>query len=317
MPKLAITLAGVLIASFGIASFPGFLVTIVLLGAGAAILQVAANPIMRDVSSEGRYARNLSLGQFVKALGSLSGPLIPVFAARFFGLSWKVIFPVYSAAIILSLAAAVAAKLPSGQSQTAATYRSCAALLRNRSMLAMTAGIFLYVGAEVSFSAGIPLLLRERFALDVTRVGLLGTGLFFLALTIGRFCGGLILNWVKPASFLLATSALSLVGMIALFVPQKGMAIVAFFAVGLGFANIFPLIFSTAVDSMPERANEISGLLVTAIAGGAILPLITGFVADRSSVASALCVPIVGTFYVLALAFTRFRTQKLLDSVQN
>jgi fucose permease len=181
----------------------------------------------------------------------------------------------------------------------------------------MTAGIFLYVGAEVSFSAGIPLLLRERFALDVTRVGLLGTGLFFLALTIGRFCGGLILNWVKPASFLLATSALSLAGMIALFVPQKGMAVMAFFAVGLGFANIFPLIFSTAVDSMPERANEISGLLVTAIAGGAILPLITGFVADRSSVAAALCVPIVGTLYVLALAFTRFRTQKLLDSVQN
>ena len=75
-------------ASFGLTTFTRFLLTILLLGAGAAILQVAGNPIMRDVSDAGRFARNLTLGQFVKAIGSLSGAVIPVVAARAFGASW-------------------------------------------------------------------------------------------------------------------------------------------------------------------------------------------------------------------------------------
>lgn len=82
---LAVALAGVSIASFGLNSFLRLLCAIVLLGAGTAVLQVAGNPIMRDVSPEGKYARNLSLAQFVKSIGSLSGPILPVIAARYFG----------------------------------------------------------------------------------------------------------------------------------------------------------------------------------------------------------------------------------------
>jgi len=85
---LVIMLSGLIIPTLmGLSTFPFFLVTIVLLGAGATTLQVAGNPIMRDVSPAGKYARNLTLGQFVKAIGSLSGPLIPVIAARMFGAS--------------------------------------------------------------------------------------------------------------------------------------------------------------------------------------------------------------------------------------
>ena len=85
---LLVALTGLMNASFGLTTFFRFLVTILLLGAGAAILQVAGNPIMRDVSEPGRFARNLTLGQFVKALGSLSGAVIPVVAARYFGAGW-------------------------------------------------------------------------------------------------------------------------------------------------------------------------------------------------------------------------------------
>jgi len=84
MMGLCVILVGLLNASFGLNSFARFLLTVLLVGAGAAILQVAGNPIMRDVSSPGKYSRNLSLGQFVKAIGSLSGPVIPVVAARYY-----------------------------------------------------------------------------------------------------------------------------------------------------------------------------------------------------------------------------------------
>jgi len=177
-------------------------------------------------------------------------------------------------------------------------------------MLAMTCAIFLYVGAEVSVSAGIPLLLKERFHLDVSRVGLLGTGLFFVALITGRFLGGVILNWVKPSRFLFATCILSLGGLAAIFVPEGGVAAFGFFLVGLGFANIFPLVFSTAVDRMPERGNEISGLLVTAIVGGAVLPLIVGVIADHTSVKASLLVPVAAILYVFLLSIVQLKTPR-------
>jgi fucose permease len=84
-------------------------------------------------------------------------------------------------------------------------------------------------------------------------------------------------------------------------------AAVGFFVVGVGFANIFPLVFSTAVERLPERANEISGLLVTAIVGGAVLPLMMGLVADHSSVRISLAVPIAAILYVSVMALVQLR----------
>jgi fucose permease len=299
MSGLLVALLGMANASFGLDSFARFLLTILLLGAGAAILQVAGNPIMRDVSAEGKYARNLTLAQFVKAIGSLSGPMIPVIAAKYYGADWKVIFPIYTVCLLTAVIAVAGLKVDEKRSSdTAATFASCLALLKNPYVLAMVMAIFFYVGAEVSVSAGIPLYLKERFAIDINKVGLLGTGLFFTALTIGRFSGGVILNWVTPRKFFVLTCALSIIGLAGLFVPSQTVAVASFFVAGLGFANIFPLVFSIAVDSMPEHTNELSGLMVTAIVGGAILPPLMGLVADSTTVQISFLVPIAAIMYI-------------------
>ncbi len=300
---LLVTLVGVLTASFGLTTFSRFLLTVVLIGAGAAILQVAGNPIMRDVSAPGKFPRNLVLGQFVKAVGSLSGPLIPAVAARYFGASWQVIFPIYSAALLVTILAAASLSVRRDESDPkGATLRSCLALLGNGYVLAMTGAIFLYVGAEVSVSAGIPLFLKEQFNVDIAKVGLLGTGVFFTALIVGRLCGGIMLNWIAPSRFLVLSCVVSLVGLMGLFMPTKGIAVSAFVLTGLGFANIFPLVFSAALERMPEHGNEISGLMVTAIVGGALLPPLMGVVADHSTVRLGFLVPIAAIMYVGAVA---------------
>jgi len=298
---LAVALLGMANAALSLASFPRFLVTVLLLGAGATILQVAGNPIMRDVSGPGHYSRNLSLAQFVKAIGSLSGPVIPVIAARWFGASWRAIFPIYTATLAITLMAVVTMPVREKKEHASATLTSCLALLRNPYVLGMVLAIFLYVGAEVSVSAGIPLFLKERFDLDIARIGLLGTGLFFTALTAGRLCGGLVLNWMAPRQFFPATCALSIAGLLGVFIPVPSVAVASFFVTGIGFANIFPLVFSLTVETLPERTNELSGLMVTAIVGGALLPPITGFVADRTSVAVSFLVPLSALLYI---AFT-------------
>ena len=312
MMGLVVALLGLLNASFGLDSFARFLITVLMVGAGAAILQVAGNPIMRDVSDEGKYARNLSLAQFVKAIGSLSGPLIPVVAAKYFGADWKVIFPIYAGALVVAVLAVAGLRVDEKRPEhKAATLGSCLALLKNGYVLAMVMAIFFYVGAEVSVSAGIPLFLKERFDIDINKVGLLGTGLFFMALTIGRFSGGVILNWMSPRKFFLATCAISILGLLGLFIPDRTLAVSSFFLTGIGFANIFPLVFSIAVEAKPEHTNELSGLMVTAIVGGAFVPPLMGFVADRSTVQLSFLVPMACILYI---TYTAMMNRKAIEA---
>lgn len=260
---------------------------------------------MRDVSPEGKYARNLTLGQFIKAIGSLSGSLIPFAAAKWFGLDWKILFPIYSAALLLTLVIIGFTRIYEKREGDAApaSFASSLSLLRNPFIAMMVLGIFLYVGAEVSISSGTPILLSNKFNIDLQTYGLLGNAFFFISILIGRFLGSVILNYLQPKRFLLITALLSITGLVLMLSPVQNLVFLGIFFTGLGFGNIFPLIFSITVDAMPERSNEISGLMVTAIVGGAIIPPLMGFVADMSSVTVGLLVPLAAMLYILYTAF--------------
>jgi MFS transporter, FHS family, L-fucose permease len=170
----------------------------------------------------------------------------------------------------------------------------------------MVVALFLYVGAEVSVSSAIPLYLKDRFQVDIGRIGLLGTGLYFLALTIGRFSGGVILNWLTARAFLRIACAVSLIGLAGIFVPRAPFAVASFFGIGLGFANIFPLIFSMVIDSWPEQSSALSGLMVMAIVGGAVLPPMMGLVADTMhSVQAAFVVPLLCLVYITGVSWQK------------
>ncbi len=289
-------------------SFPYIflLLTVLLLGSGNAILQVAGNPIMRDVSPPGRYSRNLSLAQFVKTIGSLSGSLIPVIVARwFFHVGWNVIFPIYSIFIVITLLILIPTRIHEKKEPDShpATFRSSFGLLRNPFVLIMVLGIFLYVGAEQSFSSGIPLYLNDKYNIDIQKLGVAGTGLFFFWLMTGRFLGAVILTWVKATRFLILTVLFAITGILLLLLGGESLAIVSISLIGLSFANVFPLIFSITIDDMPERTNELSGLMITAIVGGAILPPIMGKVADLTNTSIGFLVPLAAILYILYLSF--------------
>jgi len=305
---LAIALIGLTIPLFGLSNYALFLLTILMLGAGAAILQVAGNPIMRDVSEPGKYSRNLSFGQFVKAIGSLSGSLIPFAAASWFGASWKVLFPIYVAFLLLTLVVISLTKISEEkEDHQTANFTSSFSLLKNPFILFMVLGIFVYVGIEICISSGVPILLNSQFGIRIETWGLLGNAFFFLAILTGRFLGSVVLNWIKPQRFLQLTTLLSLLGILLIFFNIQAYTLVGIFITGIGFANIFPLIFSITIDAMPERSNEISGLMVTAIAGGAFIPPLMGVMADAFSVLVGFSVPLLGLLYLILIAFTRMK----------
>jgi fucose permease len=308
-----VLMLGLLAALFGMVlpmlgryeSFPLILGGLLFLGTGATLLQVAGNPIMRDVSPEGKYSRNLSFAQFVKAIGSLSGSLVPIVAARYWGLDWKILFPIYGGVILVVVIYLFFTQIEeqSLEKDKPATLRSCFGLMRNPFVLLMVIGIFLYVGAEVSMSAKLPNYLAERFDFDIKEKGLFGTLFFFISLTVGRFLGGVVLNWSSPKNFLVATAMVSIAGIAGLFLAaSQTVSFIAIFIVGLGFANIFPLIFSITVDTLPGRSNEISGLMITAILGAAVVPVFFGGVADLFGLMAGFLVPGLCIAYILLIA---------------
>ncbi|MEI6822621.1 MAG: MFS transporter [Bacteroidota bacterium] len=293
------------------------LFAMLILGAGATTLQVSGNPIMRDVSPEGKFSSNLSFAQTVKAVGSSFGFLIPSFLiiplGKLFGLTldWTILFPIYGLFILLTLLWVYSTKIEEKKDPNSnpASLVSCLSLLKNPYILMMVLAIFLYVGAEVSMSSGVPLLVHEKYGIDLKELGLvLSWGLFFFPIFIGRLIGGFILRYLQPKIFLVATVLMSLVGIVMMFLGSQSMAFAGIVLVGLGFANIFPLVFSITIDKMPERSNEISGLMVTAIVGGAFIPPIFGFVADHTNILVGFLVPAVCLIYILFTALSNRKT---------
>ncbi len=315
MMGMIIALIGLVLPLLGgMTSYGLLLLTVLLLGAGATTLQVAGNPIMRDVSPEGKYSRNLSLAQFVKAIGSLSGSLIPFFAARYWGLDWTILFPIYSSILLIVIIVVGFLKIDEKKQENVqvVNFTSCLSLLKNKYVLSMVLTIFVYVGAEVSMSSGVPIFLEDQFGIDIKTLGVLGSGFFFLAILIGRFLGSIILNWISAKRFFLLTSVISLIGFIGLFTGNQIIAISSIFLIGLGFANIFPLVFSITVDNMPERTNELSGLMVMAIFGGAIVPFLMGIMADNSSVLLGFLIPILCLVYIFFIAIKSLKAKKAM-----
>ena len=189
------------------------------------------------------------------------------------------------------------------------SFRKMFAVLGDTGVARMVLAIFLYVGAEVCMSTTLPAMLNQS-GYATSDIGMAGVGLFFLTIMSGRFAGTVVLRWLTAAKFYLLSCLLSLAGLLLIAFGHGVSGFIAACLIGLGFSNIFPLVFSLTIDARPQKANELSALMVTAIAGGAIVPPVMGYVGDRAGMQWGLLVPAVCVLYltVVALQYLRSKT---------
>lgn len=311
---LLFVLAGLLTPALGLTRYAVFLLAVLLLGAGVTVLQTAGSPLLHTLSAAGTYARNLTFGQFIKGIGTLSSPLIPLLAFRYAENRWEIVFVIFAAMTLLALVVAfffIREAAPEANTDPSASLAATFALMGKGGVAKMVLAIFLYVGAEVCMSATLPAMLKEQGGYQTSDIGMAGVGLFFLTIMAGRFGGTLILRWLKPAKFYLISCVLSLAGLILIAFGHGVTGFIAACLIGLGFSNIFPLVFSLAIDGQPEKANELSALMVTAIAGGAIVPPVMGYVADHAGTQLSLIVPAACVLYLTVVAVTALRSEKV------
>jgi fucose permease len=274
-------------------SYSLLLVCILILGIGTSFLQVAGNPIMRDVSAAGAYSKNLAFAQGIKGIGStLSAYLVTAVAAIaiFSGLGWRAAFPVFFILMVVTFISVLFLKVEETKADVPPSLGSSIKLLKNPVFLLAVIGIFLYVGAEVCMARFL-LPLNEAIGMSSDNASRFGAPLFFLLLTIGRLVGGVTLSVLSPRNFFKISILMGIAGGILLMFGDQNAAIVGVVLAGLGFANIWPLLFSITVEEKPESANELSGLMCM------------GKMVDLNMKSIAFIIPVVCFAYLLIISF--------------
>jgi fucose permease len=300
---MVITALGMIIPFF-LYSFAMVLIGFALLGIGNTIVQVSANPLLVDVVPGNRTSSFLSFSQFVKAIGSMIGaPLAGLFALQFG--DWKLLFLVFGIVSILSVIWLSSVKIEeTKQEGFKATFGSSFSLLGNGFILLMVLSIFLVVGIDVGFNSNSGQFLMNHFKIDHTAAES-GRSVYFFGRMLGTFAGAIMLTRITSRKFFLWTSILGIISLITILIIPVQLAAIAWvlvFIIGLAVANIFPLVFSIAVEKLPSRSSEISGLMIMAVSGGAFIPLLIGWISDMSNIVYGMSVLIVCMIYLLSVS---------------
>ncbi len=304
--SLVISLAALLVPLIAY-QFSMVLVAFALLGIGNTIMQVSLNPLLTNVVSGEKLTSSLTLGQFVKAIASFSGPIIAAVASGTLG-NWKLIFPIFAAVTLLSGLWLALTPISEEKTNTVSSGSGNSfSLLKDPAILMFFLAIILVVGIDVGLNTTLPKFLMERVSMPLEKAGL-ATSLYFAARTIGTFAGAILLMKVAGRKFYIGSTVLGIVAMaLMLLLSNLWGILVMIFLLGLAIANIFPIVFSAALRREPQRANEVSGLLIMGVAGGAIVLPIMGLVSDSTSQTGAMVVLLLSFGFLL---FNAFKMQK-------
>jgi fucose permease len=301
---LGLNAAAMLVPSLMAPGFALLLLCIFVLGIGTTFLQVAGNPIMRNVSGEGAYSRNLSFAQGIKGIGStLATYLVTAITsvALFHQMGWRGAFPIFFVLMLVAFIFVSLVNVEESKPEVPPSIGSSLDLLKEPVFALAVLGIFLYVGAEVCMARFLLPSLKE-IGLDEAAANKYGPTMFFALLTVGRIIGGVVLTKVQPRPAFRVSALMGAVAGGLLMSGNEKLAITGVILGGLGFANIWPLLFSITVEERPERASELSGLMCMAISGGALVPLLMGGFIDAGMKAMAFVVPCLCFVYLFVLS---------------
>lgn len=279
-----ITTIGVIIFA-GIPGYFANMLAMFLCGIGITGIQVAANPLVKEVSNPAKYSRNLTLFMVINGVGSSSAPYI-VTLVKSMGYAWNYTYWIFSVISVIMLLALFISKYPEEKKSDDSKSTSkvgFADLLKDPLMMLFSLAIFLYVGVEVGVANSIGLFLEDVHHISDT----LGEGAeaaknaaignYWFGLLLGRLLGSFVLDKIeaKKAVQIYITGAAIALGF-AVFSPNLNSALWSFPVIGFFISIMFPSIYGMAIDAYKkEYSSIVSGILCTAIIGGAaIAPLI-------------------------------------------
>ena len=290
-------------------NFYVMLVSFSLLGIGNTLMQTSLNPLVSTVI-KGNLASTLTFGQFVKAIASFMAPYIAMWGAMAtipsFGLGWRILFPVYMVVGIVAILLLGSTPIEEeradvyddGADTLGRQFVEAFRLLGKPVVLLSFLGIMCHVGIDVGTNTTAPKILMERLGMTLNEAAF-ATSLYFIFRTIGCLTGSFFLRVMKSRTFFIISVAMMVLSMVGMLVgTSQTVLYVAIALVGYGNSNVFSIIFTQALLSVPEKKNAVSGLMIMGLFGGTVFPLLMGFASDAVGQAGAVVVMAVGVAYL-------------------
>ncbi|MCI1685352.1 MAG: MFS transporter [Prevotella sp.] len=306
--SLYVTILSLLLPLFN-NGFVVMLVSFSLLGIGNALMQTSLNPLVSSVIEGDDLASTLTFGQFIKAIASFFAPYLAMWGATSIipnlGFGWRVLFLIYF--IIGVLATVLLAVTPikrevknHGEYMSVGhQFKTCFKLLGKPIVLLSFIGIMCHVGIDVGTNTTAPKLLMERLGMTLNDAAF-ATSLYFIFRTIGCLTGSFFLRVMNHRSFFIISVTMIALSMVGMFAGTSRVVLYSAIAlVGYGNSNVFSMVYTQALLSVPDKKNEISGLMIMGLFGGTVFPLIMGFASDAVGQAGAVAVMAVGVVYLI------------------
>ena len=285
-------------------TFPIMLIAFSLLGIGNALMQTSLNPLVSSIIGGSNIASTLTFGQFIKAIASFLAPYLAMWGATkvipSFGMDWRVLFLIYFIVGLLATGLLFVTPIEEEKMEgKTSSFADCFRLLGKPIVLLSFFGIMCHVGIDVGTNTTAPKLLMERVGMTLNEAAF-ATSLYFIFRTIGCLTGSFFLRVMKTKVFFIISVLMMAISMALMFGgSSKAILYTAIALVGYGNSNIFSMVFSQALISVPDKQNEVSGLMIMGLFGGTIFPLLMGFMSDAMGQAGAVAIMAIGVVYLV------------------
>jgi fucose permease len=293
------------------------------IGLGMAMLQVVINPLMRTAGGEAHFAFYSVMGQLVFGLASFLSPFVfsvlmqqasdarlqDGMAAALLRLSpaalpWVSFYWAFSAIFVALIALTSAIDIPRvdlADDERAGTRATYVKLFADRHVRLYFLGIVAYVGTEQTLANWMSQFLSTYHEIDPIVGGAHAVALFWGLMSVGCVLGLLMLKILDSKVVLVIFSVLAMFCVAAALFGPKEAALLAFPASGFFLSVMFSVIFSLALNSVSQHHGALSGILCTGILGGAILPLLVGFLGDRLGLRTAMMLVFLTIAYIFSI----------------
>ncbi len=285
-------------------TFSIMLIAFSLLGIGNALMQTSLNPLVSSIIGGSNIASTLTFGQFIKAIASFLAPYLAMWGATkvipSFGMDWRVLFLIYFVVGLLATGLLFVTPIEEEKMEgKTSSFADCFRLLGKPIVLLSFFGIMCHVGIDVGTNTTAPKLLMERVGMTLNEAAF-ATSLYFIFRTIGCLTGSFFLRVMKTKVFFIISVLMMAISMALMFGgSSKAILYTAIALVGYGNSNIFSMVFSQALISVPDKQNEVSGLMIMGLFGGTIFPLLMGFMSDAMGQAGAVAIMAIGVVYLI------------------
>lgn len=280
-----------------------------LLGIGNTILQVSLNPLLTNVIAEGKLSSIMTAGQFIKALSSFVGPIVAGFCSVYFN-NWILMFPIFAAITLISGIWLFFTPINErNDKRLTSSFYQVISLLKNKTICLLFGGIISIVGLDVGMNVFTPKLLIENAEL-AKEIASYGTSWYFAARTLGTLCGVFLLAKFSEIYYYRINMFIVLIALSGIYwIHSQYIILLLVCIIAFAMSSIFAVIYSLALHTLPNKANEISGLMITGISGGSIIPPLMGVCADYTgSQSGSIFVMLICVIYLILCSFHKFRT---------